>query len=90
MTQQIANKNDIEQMDLLQAFETIVDLAKKSSLNEEFYQKADSYLCFVSEKLGVSKGASVIMSLFADKCNQHIRLSDYLSYLDCRILTLFE
>lgn len=47
MTQQIANKNDIEQMDLLQAFETIVDLAKKSSLNEEFYQKADSYLgCF--------------------------------------------
>ena len=90
MTQQIANKNDIKQMDLLQAFEIIVDLAKKSSLNEEFYQKADSYLCFVSEKLGVSKRASVIMSLFADKCNQHIRLSDYLSYLDCRILTLLR
>ena len=90
MAQQIANKVDLEQMDLLQAFEKIVDMAKNSSLSEKFYQKADAYLGFVSEKLGISKRASVIMSLFADKCNNRIRLSDYLSYLDCRILTLLR
>ena len=30
-------------MDLLQAFEIIVDKAKNSSLGEKFYEEADSY-----------------------------------------------
>lgn len=47
-------------MDLLQAFEIIVDKAKNSSLGEKFYQGADSYLGFVSDKLGISKRASAI------------------------------
>lgn len=50
-------------MDLLQAFEMIVDKAKDSSLGEKFYQEADSYLGFVSDKLCISKRASAIMAL---------------------------
>ena len=81
----------MEKMDLLQAFEIIVDKAKGSSLGEKFYQEADSYLGFVSDKLGISKRASTIMALFADRCDDsHIQFSDYTDFLDCRILSLLR
>ena len=81
----------MEQLDLLQAFEIIVDKAKGSSLGEKFYQEADSYLGFVSEKLGISKRTSAIMALFADRCDDsHIQFSDYTDFLDCRILSLLR
>ena len=48
-------KEQLEQMDLLQAFEMIVDKAKDSALGEKFYQEAEPYLNFVAEKLGISK-----------------------------------
>lgn len=44
MVKQISDKTDVEPIDLLQAFEIIVEKAKGSSLGEEFYQKADPYL----------------------------------------------
>ena len=91
MVKQISDKKDVEQIDLLQAFEIIVEKAKGSSLGEEFYQKAEPYLGLVSDKLCISKRASVIMALFADRCyDTHIRFSDLTEYLDCRILTLLR
>lgn len=91
MVTQISDKKDVEPIDLLQAFEIIVEKAKGSSLGEEFYQKAEPYLGFVSDKLCISKRASVIMALFADRCyDTHIRFSDLTEYLDCRILTLLR
>lgn len=91
MVKQISDKKDVEQIDLLQAFEIIVEKAKGSSLGEEFYQKAEPYLGFVSDKLCISKRASVIMALFADRCyDTHIRFSDLTEFLDCRILTLLR
>lgn len=79
------------QMDLLLAFERIVDLAKDSSLGDEFYQKADVYLGYVSDKLGISKRASIILALLADKCDDdNIQFSDFTEYLKCRILTLLR
>ena len=91
MVMQTSGKKGMEQMDLLQAFEIIVDKAKGSSLGEKFYQEADSYLGFVSEKLGISKRTSAIMALFADRCDDsHIQFSDYTDFLDCRILSLLR
>lgn len=91
MVKQISDKKDVEPIDLLQAFEIIVEKAKGSSLGEEFYQKAEPYLVFVSGKLCISKRASVIMALFADRCyDTQIRFSDLTEYLDCRILTLLR
>lgn len=91
MVKQISDKKDVEPIDLLQAFEIIVEMAKGSSLGEEFYQEAEPYLVFVSGKLCISKRASVIMALFADRCyDTHIRFSDLTEYLDCRILTLLR
>ena len=81
----------MEQMDLLQAFEIIVDKAKNSSLGEKFYEEADSYLGFVSDKLDISKRASAIMALFADRCDDsHIQFSDFTDFLGCRILSLLR
>lgn len=91
MVKQISDKKDVEPIDLLQAFEIIVEKAKGSSLGEEFYQEAEPYLGFVSDKLCISKRASVIMALFADRCyDTHIRFSDLTEFLDCRILTLLR
>ena len=91
MVKQISDKKDVEPIDLLQAFEIIVEKAKGSSLGEEFYQKTEPYLGFVSDKLCISKRASVIMALFADRCyDSHIRFSDLTEFLDCRILTLLR
>ena len=56
MVMQTSCKKGMEQMDLLQAFEIIVDKAKGSSLGEKFYQEADPYLGFVSDKLYLSSG----------------------------------
>ena len=76
---------------MLQAFEIIVDKAKGSSLGEKFYQEADPYLGFVSDKLDISKRASAIMALFADRCDDsHIQFSDLTDFLDCRILSLLR
>lgn len=81
----------MEQMDLLQAFEIIVDKAKNSSLGEKFYEETDSYLGFVSDKLDISKRASAIMALFADRCDDsHIQFSDFTDFLGCRILSLLR
>lgn len=91
MVMQTPCKKDMEQMDLLQAFEIIVDKAKNSSLGEKFYEEADSYLGFVSDKLDISKRASAIMALFADRCDDsHIQFSDFTDFLGCRILSLLR
>ena len=91
MVMQTSCKKDMEQMDLLQAFEIIVDKAKGSSLGEKFYQEADPYLGFVSDKLCISKRASAIMALFADRCDDnHIQFSDFTDFLGCRILSLLR
>ena len=91
MVMQTSCKKDMEQMDLLQAFEIIVDKAKNSSLGEKFYEEADSYLGFVSDKLDISKRASAIMALFADRCyDSHIQFSDFTDFLGCRILSLLR
>ena len=91
MTNKMEDIKKGEQMDLLLAFEKIVDFANGSSLDNDFYQKADSYLGYVSDKLGISKRASVILALFANNCeDRHIQLSDFVKELNCRILTLLR
>ena len=49
-------------MDLLMAIEQIVEKAKDSQLNKEFFRKASKYIKYVSEKLGLTKEQSVMLS----------------------------
>ena len=72
MVMQTSCKKDMEQMDLLQAFEIIVDKAKNSSLGEKFYEETDSYLGFVCK--GESKRSDVPTSVW-EKVQEHYSIS---------------
>ena len=53
-----------KKIDLLTSVEKIVDLAKDSKLNKEFYRKADKYVTYMSEKLELTREESVMIALF--------------------------
>jgi len=74
-----------KKMDLLTAVEQIVDKAKGTGLSSEFYRKADRYIKYVSDKLGMTKEQSVMMALFIDHSDDtSITISDFSRFLDCR------
>ncbi|SFW12783.1 ATPase family associated with various cellular activities (AAA) [Prevotellaceae bacterium HUN156] len=66
-------------MDLFTAIEQIVDLAKDSQLNKEFYRKADKYIKYVSEKMELTKEQSVMMALFVNRSDDNHILIRYIS-----------
>ena len=60
-----------KKIDLLMAVEKIVELAKKSQLNKEFYRKADKYTKYVSDKLDLTKEQSVVLALFINRSDDN-------------------
>ena len=73
-----------EKMDLLTAVEHIVALAKGSGLSDEYFQKADKYIKYVSKKMELTKRQSVMMALFVENCyDENIKISDFGEYLEC-------
>lgn len=74
----------IENLDLLTAVEHIVELAKWSKLNKEFFIKAERYLRYVDDKLELTPVQSVFMALFIDNSdNATIKISDFGDFLNC-------
>lgn len=74
-----------KKLDLLSAVEHIVDKAKDSGLNTEFYRKADKYIKYVSNKLELTKEQSVMMALFIDNSeDSSISISDFGKFVGCR------
>ena len=72
-------------MDLLSAIEQIVEKAKDSGLNSEFYRKADRQIRYVSEKMELTKEQSVMMALFIDNSDDDsISISDFGKFVGCR------
>lgn len=73
-----------KKIDLLTSVEKIVDLAKESKLNKEFYRKADKYLKYMSEKLELTKEESVMIALFINwSDNGTIQFKDICEYVNC-------
>ena len=84
-------KKEMKDMNLLEAMEHIVALAKGSELSDEFYNKADEYICFVADKLQLSKRQSVMLSLFVDKSdNRSILASDIAEFLQCTTIQIIK
>ena len=84
-------KKEMKDMNLLEAMEHIVALAKGSELSEEFYNKADEYICFIADKLQLSKRQSVMLSLFVDKSdNRSILASDIAEFLQCTTIQIIK
>ena len=77
-------KQNTRKMDLLSAVEQIVELAKGSHLEREFYTMAARPLKYLSEKMELTKEQSLMLSLFIDNSsNNRITVSDFATFLDC-------
>lgn len=80
-----AKQSKRQELDLLQAVEEIVELAKDSHLSKDFFRKADKYIKYLSEALDLTKEQSVMMSLFIDNSeDSSISISDFGTFLGCR------
>lgn len=81
----------MKDMNLLEAMEHIVALAKGSELSDEFYNKADEYICFIADKLQLSKRQSVMLALFIDKSDsRNILASDIAEFLQCTTIQIIK
>lgn len=77
-TQTVAPKS------ILEAFENIVDLAKDSNLDINFYKKAAPYISYASAKLSLTDQQTVLLSLFVDKSEDtSIRISEIAEFIGC-------
>lgn len=85
---EISQKETVEKVrvkNILEAFEYIVDLAKDSNLNSDFYQKASTYIRYASRKLKLFPLQTVLLALFVDRSeDSSIRMSEIASYIGCR------
>ena len=80
-----AKQSKKQELDLLQAVEKIVELAKDSQLSKDFYRKAGKYIKYLSEALDLTKEQSVMMSLFIDNSeDSSISISQFGTYVGCR------
>ena len=73
-----------EQLDLLTAVEKVVELAKDSGLNPEFFRKADTYISYLAARLDLTKEQSLMMALFLDNSgDREISLRDLAKVVGC-------
>lgn len=80
-----------KQMDLLTAVEQIVEKAKGTGLNSEFYRKADRPIKYMAKKMELTKEQSVMMALFIDNSDDpRITISEFGEYLDCRTTRIIK
>ena len=80
-----------KKMDLFTAIEQIVDIAKDSQLNKEFYRKADKYIKYVSEKMEMTKEQSVMMALFVNRSDDnHILIRDISGDINCPTIRILR
>ena len=84
-------KKEMKDMNLLEAMEHIVALAKGSGLSDEFYNKAEEDICFIADKLQLSKEQSVMLSLFVDNSDsRNIHASDIAEFLQCTTIQIIK
>ena len=84
-------KKEMKDMNLLEAMEHIVALAKGSGLSDEFYNKPKEDICFIADKLQLSKRQSVMLALFVDNSDsRNILASDIAEFLQCTTIQIIK
>lgn len=80
-----------QKMDLLMAFEQIIEKAEGSQLSDEFYSEVDQYVKYVSTKLGLTKEQSVMLALFlSNSDDSRIYISDISKYAGCSTIRIMR
>lgn len=70
---------------ILEAFEHIVELAEKSNLDNDLFEKAAVHIKYAARKLKLTPMQVVMLSMFVDRSeDNHILISDIANYTGCR------
>ncbi|MBP5361048.1 MAG: ATP-binding protein [Bacteroidaceae bacterium] len=84
-------KKENEAIDLLMAFEQIVEMAEDSQLSDAFYRKADKYIKYVSAKLDLSQKQSVMLALFVNRSYEvEIQMEELSKYVKCSTVRILR
>lgn len=84
--------DDGQELTMLSAINTIVTLAEDSELNTMFFEQADRFITYLSERQGISKIQAVLLSLFIESSASGNKsdFSDIARYLDCNNVQVLQ
>ena len=80
------------ELTLLSAVNCIVTLAEDSGLSSLFFEKADRFITYFSERQGISKIQAVLLALFIESsaAGNKSDFSDVARYLDCNNVQVLQ
>ena len=80
------------ELTMLASIAGIVSLAKGSYLSNDFFEKADGFISYLSARQGISKMQAVLLSLFIELGTDYkeTELSDIASYLKCQNVQILQ
>ena len=85
------NQKSAEQMDLLTAVENIDNLAAKSELNDEFFDKVAPFADYISEMMGINSEQSVMLALLISHSDDNcVSMKELSNSLDCSTARLLR
>lgn len=76
---------------ILESFEYIVELAEKSNLDKDFFDKAATHIRYAGRKLKLTPMQVVLLSMFVDRSeDSRIMISEIAAYTGCRTTKLLR
>ena len=84
--------DDGEELTLLTAINSIVTLAEDSALSNSFFEKADRFITYFSERQDITKIQAVLLALFIESsaAGNKSDFSDVARYLDCNNVLVLQ
>ena len=84
--------DDGSELTLLSAINSIVTLAEDSELSNAFFEKAERFINYVSERQSISKMQAVLLALFIESsaAGNKSDFSDVARYLDCNNVQVLQ
>ena len=84
--------DDGQELTMLSAINSIVTLAEDSELNALFFEQADRFITYLSERQGITKMQAVLLSLFIESSasGNKADFSDIARYLDCNNVQVLQ
>ena len=84
--------DDGQELTMLSAINSIVTLAEDSKLSTLFFEQADRFITYLSERQGISKMQAVLLSIFIESSasGNKADFSDIARYLDCNNVQVLQ
>ena len=81
-----------EELTMLSAVNSIVTLAEDSELSTLFFEKADRFITYLSERQNITKMQSVLLALFIESsaAGNKSDFSDFARYLNCNSVKVLQ